>query len=96
VGFAAANARVDEAAQRAERDPATVSRSACVLVVLDRASGERRLDPEVCPLEGPAERVAARLREFADAGTDEVILVVSPITERSIRVLGQTLSLLDG
>lgn len=94
-GFAAANRRVDEAARRARRDPATVSRSACVLVVLDRASSERVLDPGVRPLEGPAERVAAGLREFAEAGADEVILVVSPITERSIRVLGETLALLD-
>ena len=77
------------------RDPKTISRSACVLVVLDRAAGERPFDPGIRPLEGPAENLVAGLRDFAAAGADEVILVVSPITERSIRVLGESLALLD-
>ena len=41
------------------------------------------------------EQIAAALREFADAGADEVILVVKPITERSIRRLGEALAILD-
>ena len=36
--------------------------------------------------------IAARLREFAAAGVDEVILVVSPIDERSIRRLGDVVA----
>ncbi len=95
AGFAEANRRIDEAALQAGRDPAAISRSACVLAVLDRAAGERQLD-EIPPLEGPAERIAAGLREFAEAGADEVILVLNPITERSIRTLGESLALLDG
>ena len=93
--FAQANRRVDEASERVGRDPRTISRSACVLVVLDRAAGERPLDPEISALEGPAERLVAGLRDFAAAGADEVILVVSPITERSIRTLGESIALLD-
>jgi alkanesulfonate monooxygenase SsuD/methylene tetrahydromethanopterin reductase-like flavin-dependent oxidoreductase (luciferase family) len=93
-GFAQANQRVDEAAVRVGRDPKTVDRSACVLVVLDRAARERPLDAGIRPLEGPADRLAAGLRDFAGVGADEVILVVSPITERSIRTLGETLALL--
>jgi alkanesulfonate monooxygenase SsuD/methylene tetrahydromethanopterin reductase-like flavin-dependent oxidoreductase (luciferase family) len=93
--FAEANRRVDEASERVGRDPRTISRSACVLVVLDRAAGERPLDPEISALEGPAERLVAGLRDFAAAGADEVILVVSPITERSIRTLGESIALLD-
>jgi alkanesulfonate monooxygenase SsuD/methylene tetrahydromethanopterin reductase-like flavin-dependent oxidoreductase (luciferase family) len=36
---------------------------------------------------GTPDEVHATLREFAQAGADEVILVVSPITEASIRAL---------
>jgi alkanesulfonate monooxygenase SsuD/methylene tetrahydromethanopterin reductase-like flavin-dependent oxidoreductase (luciferase family) len=65
------------------------------LVVLDRTAGERPLNDDIQPLEGSAERIAAGLQEFAEAGADEVILVLSPITERSIRRLGESLALLD-
>ena len=94
--LAAANRTVDAAAQRAGRDPATIARSACALVVLDRAAGERPLAEGVPPLEGSPERIAAGLRDLAEAGADEAILVISPITERSIRLLGETLAVLDG
>jgi alkanesulfonate monooxygenase SsuD/methylene tetrahydromethanopterin reductase-like flavin-dependent oxidoreductase (luciferase family) len=93
-GFEAANAAVDTAAERAGRDPREIERSACVLVVLDRNAGERPIVPDAPPLEGP--RVAAGLRALAQAGADEAILVVSPITEGSIRVLGEALVALDG
>jgi probable F420-dependent oxidoreductase len=95
AGLAEANRRIDDAAVRVGRDPSTISRSACVLVVVDRAAGERPLNDAIPPLEGPAERIAAGLHEFAKAGADEVILVLSPITERSIRMLGESLALLD-
>jgi alkanesulfonate monooxygenase SsuD/methylene tetrahydromethanopterin reductase-like flavin-dependent oxidoreductase (luciferase family) len=94
-GFAAANRTVDDRARLTGRDPFEIARSACVLVVLDRAAGERRLSEAVRPLEGSAERVAAGLRELAEAGADEAILVVSPINERSIRLLGEVLAALD-
>ena len=95
-GLAAANRAVDEAARRAGCDPAAIARSACALVVLDRAARERPLTEGVRPLEGSPERIAARLRDLAEAGGDEAILVVSPITERSIRLLGDTLAALGG
>ncbi len=84
-GFAARNPEISAAAEQAGRDPADVERSACVLVVLDRAAGERPITPETPPVEGPPQRIAAHLRELAEAGADEAILVVSPITERSVR-----------
>jgi alkanesulfonate monooxygenase SsuD/methylene tetrahydromethanopterin reductase-like flavin-dependent oxidoreductase (luciferase family) len=40
-------------------------------------------------LKGPPERIAEALREFADAGADEVIVVADPITERTVRLLGE-------
>lgn len=92
-GFVAESAKVTAAAERAGRDPAEIERSACVLVVLDRAAGERPI-PEGCPpLEGSPEEIAHGLRAFAEAGADEVICVVSPITERSVRELGAALAL---
>ena len=94
-GFAAANGTVDERARLAGRDPLAITRSACVLVVPDRAAGERPLSAGVRPLEGSAERVAAGLRDLAEAGASEAILVVSPINERSIRLLGEALAALD-
>ena len=41
------------------------------------------------------ERIAAGIRELAEAGANEVILVVTPITERSVRFLGEALSVLE-
>ena len=89
-GFAALNERISAAARDAGRPPEEIERSACVHVVLDRACEESRI--EVPPLEGTKEQSAARLRELADAGADEAILVVTPITERSIRGLGDVVA----
>lgn len=94
-GFAALNGKVSEAAQRAGRAPAEITRSACVLVVLDRAAGDRPFEEGVPPLEGSPDRIAAGLRDLAEAGADEAIVVVSPITEGSIRALGEVLAILD-
>jgi probable F420-dependent oxidoreductase len=91
-GFAALNARITDAARDAGRAPDEVERSACVLIVLDRSAGERPSTQEAPPLEGSPERIAARLRELAEAGADEAILVVSPITERSIRALAEVVA----
>jgi alkanesulfonate monooxygenase SsuD/methylene tetrahydromethanopterin reductase-like flavin-dependent oxidoreductase (luciferase family) len=81
-GFAARNAEIDAACARAGRDPRAVRRSACVLVALG-GGGERPHDADPVP----AERLEAHLKALADAGLDEAILVVDPITERSVREL---------
>ena len=93
--FAELNDRISAAAGEAGRDPAEVERSACVLVAVDGAVGARASTPAVPPLEGSAERIAAGLRELAEAGADELILVADPITERSIRELGEVVALLS-
>jgi hypothetical protein len=46
-------------------------------------------------LEGSAGRVAGGLGDLAEAGANEAILVVSPINERSIRLLGEAVAALD-
>jgi probable F420-dependent oxidoreductase len=94
-GFATLNTTVTDAAAQAERRPEEIARSACVLVVLDRAAGDRTVEHDVTPLEGSPERIAAGLRELAEAGADEAILVASPITEGSIRALGEVEATLD-
>ena len=94
-GFRALNGRVTGLAEDAGRASSDVSRSACALVVIDRDAGERPIDEGVVPLEGTAGRVADGIRALAEAGADEAILVLSPITERSIRTMGEVLALLD-
>jgi probable F420-dependent oxidoreductase len=84
-GFASLNRSVDEACERAGRDPAEVERSACLLVRVGGGRGERPLRPEAPPLD--VRDLAAELRALADAGADEVILVADPIDEDSIRRL---------
>jgi probable F420-dependent oxidoreductase len=96
-GFAELNRRVDEAAADAGRDPRAIRRSACTLVLVDPDSRERPLDPAAPPVDGSRpEPLAGHLRALAEAGADEAILVASPIDERSLRRLGETLALLDG
>lgn len=94
-GFAAESAKVTAAAERAGRNPSEILRSACVLVVLHPSAGERPV-PEGCvALTGSPEELAGGLAAFAEAGAQEVICVVSPITEGSVRELGRALEILD-
>jgi len=84
-GFAAENAGIDAAAERAGRDPTTLERSACVFVSVESA-GVRNNDESIAPVR--AGELAAHLRALGEAGADEAILVADPITEASIRSLG--------
>jgi probable F420-dependent oxidoreductase len=86
-GFAEHLAKMTAVAEEVGRDPREIARSAAVLVMLDRGSKDRPIEDGWPPLEGPAERIAGSLQEFAEAGAHEVILVLSPITEASIRSL---------
>jgi len=95
-GFAALNGRISRAAEDAGRAPGEIERSACAFVMLDRSAGERPVTRDAPPVEGPPERIAAAIRELGEAGADEVILVVSPITERSVRDLGEVVASLHG
>jgi probable F420-dependent oxidoreductase len=86
-GFSCHNAVVSEAAERAGRDPATLDRSACVLVSAGGSDERAETSPPV-----EAERLAGHLRELEEAGADEAILVVAPITEASVRELAAALA----
>jgi alkanesulfonate monooxygenase SsuD/methylene tetrahydromethanopterin reductase-like flavin-dependent oxidoreductase (luciferase family) len=84
-GFAKHNAEISAAAERAGRDPSSLERSACVLVDAG-AGGERPRDVEAVP----AARLASHLRALADAGADEAILVLDPITAESVRLVAES------
>jgi alkanesulfonate monooxygenase SsuD/methylene tetrahydromethanopterin reductase-like flavin-dependent oxidoreductase (luciferase family) len=86
-GFAGHNAYITEQAEKAGREPATLERSACVLVVVDGGAGERK--PEVEPVD--AANLRAHLEAMRQAGADEAILVLDPITESAIRSLPSAL-----
>jgi len=88
-GYAKLHAEIDAACERAGRDPSEVERSVCTLVTVDGGAGERDLPDGVRPVTGSMDDVAAHLRELADAGAAEVIIVADPITEASIRALGE-------
>ena len=85
-GFAEHNAGISEAAEHAGRDPAELERSACVLVEVE-AAAERPRDVEAVP----AGAVGEHLRALAEAGADEAILVLDPITESSVRAVASSI-----
>jgi probable F420-dependent oxidoreductase len=91
AGFAAESERISAAAREAGRDPGEIERSACVHVVLEESDETRQVGDDVPPVEGEPEDIAQKLREFGEAGADELIVVVSPCTEASIRALGEAL-----
>jgi probable F420-dependent oxidoreductase len=90
-GFAALLGEIDAIAASVGRDPATIERSACMLVALDPSAGERPVEPDAPPVTGPPDAVARAIAAMGEAGADEVILVVDPITEASIGALGAAL-----
>ena len=93
-GFAGQNDRVSELVREVGREPSDVLRTATVLVVLADGTRDRPHTHEVAALGGSPESIADGLAGFAAAGLQEAILVVSPITERTIRQLGLTVAAL--
>ena len=90
-GFAELDAQVTAAAQEVGRDPAEITRSACVLVELDPDAIARPHGDHESATVGP-DQLPAHLDALAGAGADEAILVLRPITEDSIRAVGAALT----
>ena len=86
-GFAELNDRIDAAAEEAGREPGDIARSAAVLVELDAGAVRRPSDGETNPV--LADDLPEMLRDLEAAGADEAILIARPITEDSIRALGE-------
>jgi alkanesulfonate monooxygenase SsuD/methylene tetrahydromethanopterin reductase-like flavin-dependent oxidoreductase (luciferase family) len=93
-GFARENDRVTQLVRDVGRDPAEVARTATVFVTIDGGGRDRPHTADLAPLTGSAKQIAGGLADFGAAGLDEAIVVVSPITERSIRALGPSLAAL--
>jgi probable F420-dependent oxidoreductase len=97
-GFAAVRDRVDVAAARAGRAPGEVAATAAVLVRLPGGTGRLMGDAYnagVRPVQGSPGDIAGHLAAMADAGAAHLQLVVDPITEGSIELLGGALATLD-
>lgn len=88
-GFATLNDRVTSIAEAVGRPAGEVERSVCVLVASRPSAGGRTNAPETSPVTGTVEQIRRRLHEFADAGADEVIMVLDPIDEQAIRALAE-------
>jgi alkanesulfonate monooxygenase SsuD/methylene tetrahydromethanopterin reductase-like flavin-dependent oxidoreductase (luciferase family) len=90
-GFAADSEKVSAIAEQVGRPPEEIERSACVSVALAGRWDRRHVRDDIPPIEGDPAVILRRAREFGDAGADEVILILSPCTEESIRALGEAL-----
>lgn len=86
-GFAAIDSHVTELLADAGRDPGAVQRTATAFVAIGDG-GSDRPHAAIEPIGGTSTAIADRLAEFAAVGVDELILVITPIDERSIRELG--------
>jgi probable F420-dependent oxidoreductase len=99
AGVAALQARVDDAAVAAGRDPASIERTVAVQVRLTGGRGRQMGDTsdvqQVTPLSGPPETIATELRAYARAGIAEVQLVLDPITREALDEFGPVLGILD-
>jgi alkanesulfonate monooxygenase SsuD/methylene tetrahydromethanopterin reductase-like flavin-dependent oxidoreductase (luciferase family) len=95
-GFAAENARITGFVREAGRRPSDVVRSATVFVTLAGGGRDRPHTGDVRPLTGPPQAIAKGLADLAEAGAEEAILVASPISERSIRALGDVVTAIGG
>jgi probable F420-dependent oxidoreductase len=96
-GAASLNVVVDDACRRVGRVPREVSRTVAVLVRLSGGRGRQQGDyaeDEPTPLSGTTQEIADALRAYADAGIDEVQLVLDPITEASVAEVAPVLALL--
>jgi probable F420-dependent oxidoreductase len=98
AGFGELRERVEEAAAAAGREPGEVAATAAVLVQLPdgggRLMGETYNRP-VAPVVGTPQAIAEHVHGMAEAGASHVQLVLDPITEQSIEVVGEAVALLD-
>jgi probable F420-dependent oxidoreductase len=98
AGFGELRERVEEAAAAAGREPGEVAATAAVLVQLPdgggRLMGETYNRP-VAPVVGTPQAIAEHVHAMAEAGASHVQLVLDPITEQSIEVVGGAVALLD-
>lgn len=91
-------ATIDAACREVGRDPATVSRTAAIMIQAPGGTGRIYGDREHAgsqPLAGSPSEIAAGLRSFAMPGLDCVQLVIDPITIESVEWTGAIVDALD-
>lgn len=82
-------ATVRAVAEEVGRDPATVSRSAHLVVRTEGAEG-LPIDPVSFPvIEGGEQAIAARLAAFAAAGVDEFTLILDPLRPAAVEMVAR-------
>jgi alkanesulfonate monooxygenase SsuD/methylene tetrahydromethanopterin reductase-like flavin-dependent oxidoreductase (luciferase family) len=93
--FAPFNAALDAACAEVGRDPATLVRSAGVMIDLPGSPGRPGSYDESPTLRGTPEELAGALRAFAAAGAHEVQLWLDPFSVAGLEAFAPTLELLD-
>lgn len=93
AGFGRLSKRVDNICHQVGRVPSDVWRSASVYVALLGATGHGiyRIPAGITPLSGPPERLAQEFADFAEAGADHLQLLLDPLNEASVEVVGEVL-----
>ena len=86
---------LDEASRAVGRDPSTLRRTAAVLVAAPGApSGASGVNYPQAPLTGSPDEIAAGLRAYAQAGIDELIVYLSPMTPAGVEAFAPVLAML--
>ena len=91
-----AKAKYDElaaACQKIGRDPNEIVRSAGVFVHI--LEGDEQPKPDEKTIHGSAAEVAEKLRGFADAGTEHLVVVIEPAGLEGIGRFAKVIELLD-
>jgi probable F420-dependent oxidoreductase len=94
-GFERDSRLVSKIAEKVGRDPSEIERSACVSAALSDRRQRRHVRDDIPPIRGDAETILRGVREFGEAGADEVILILTPCTEEAIRQLGEAVQDVD-
>lgn len=92
AGVKALQRQVDAACEEIGRDPATLERTACLLVELPGATGTGFSEP---PIRGEPEAIADTLRAYAAAGISHVQLRIDPNSVEGVLALAPVLAHLD-
>lgn len=92
-GFAELNEKLDAACDVVERDPATLVRTAMVLV--RSYAFEVPWEERFASIAGSPEEIAAGLRAFAENGAEQVMVTLEADTLDGIDAMGPVLELLD-
>jgi alkanesulfonate monooxygenase SsuD/methylene tetrahydromethanopterin reductase-like flavin-dependent oxidoreductase (luciferase family) len=92
--FAPRLAALEAACLEVGRDPASIGRSAGIIVEPTEITGAA--EALAVPVRGSAEEIADRIREFRDGGFTQVEILLWPRTLAALEAMAPVLDLLDG